>query len=77
MKCADCRWWSRCLFGGGKSETGECRRCAPVKPTDNQVTFFPLTTEDCWCGEFKKQKGKIPDIPIPPPPPPRTGFADS
>lgn len=55
-KCPDCAYW---LEEPGE-DFGECRRYAP-RPVTGDVTktvpYWPTTTSDEWCGEFRPATG--------------------
>lgn len=68
-RCDKCEWWARnknkpreehddnCPFDYHQEldETlGQCRINPPMVVIGEYYTMFPVTSEDCWCGKFKK-----------------------
>jgi hypothetical protein len=58
--CGECKWWCPLAETGPESRRGECRRYPPSVFHTGRVyqTFcevsnrgFPVTAQDCWCGE--------------------------
>lgn len=58
--CQDCRFWESTHEAHG-DVIGECRRNAPRVLLSSRVvtelTVWPLTDEDSWCGEFRLPLG--------------------
>lgn len=53
--CKVCKFWKQINIDGGI-----CRRYPPIKLPEGQIykSAFPQTSEDLWCGEFKRM-GKL------------------
>ncbi len=58
--CRECKWWSKLAEMGPNAKKGECRRYPPSVFFTGLVYHsfcelsrrgFPVTEEDCWCGE--------------------------
>ena len=45
-KCEHCVFWKQL---SNDNDYGHCRRFPPM----TQGTGFPVTSKECWCGEFK------------------------
>jgi hypothetical protein len=60
-KCVDCKWWNPLSDDKSQPPLGECRRYPPSVYFTGLVYHkyckvsekgFPLTANDCWCGEI-------------------------
>jgi len=61
-KCSNCQFWEPLEVNG----LGECRRfpCEIIilqasfwyKAKVEKIEQFPVTSEPCWCGEYKRKE---------------------
>ena len=63
--CGSCKYWNRdqacdgdrpnVRDGSKLAKKSECRRRSPIKRETYYSDDWPLTHEDCWCGEFERK----------------------
>lgn len=59
--CQNCRWWENVA----QIPFGHCRRHAPIFDSAERIKGdksryrFPVTPEDCGCGEFEPKMAKL------------------